>query len=308
MNRFISSFISLLLLVSPSAHAKAKKIKRKPAAQAPKPQADWAYAEKKMRKAGLSHKFLNALKKTYEPDSFSEVLELNTLLFLKKSDYHGVQVNDDAVTDVRTFMDSNRNSLAVAEKAYGVDASVVASLLWMESRHGKNLGAFHVPSVFVDLVQCDRPANIKYLHKAGRRFTAKVTAQNKIDISTRARKRVKWALAELKAIETMWKRNKSTLADFRGSFAGAFGMAQFEPSSYVAYAKSQVGNHPPILEHAEDAIQSVANYLHKNGWRGRKQKSHVKALMKYNNSHDYANAILKLAAQASSDERAPAGK
>lgn len=307
MNRFFSLFISLLMLISPIAQAKAKAGKSTRPAAAPKPEADWTYAEKQMRKAGLGPKFLKALKKTYEPDSFREVLELNTLLFLRKSDYHGVQVNDDAVTEVRTFMDSNRNSLAVAEKAYGVDGSVVASLLWIESRHGKNLGAFHVPSVFVDLVQCDRPANIKYLHKAGRRFTAKVTAQNKIDISKRARKRVKWALAELKAVETMWKRDKSTLIDFRGSFAGAFGMAQFIPSSYIAYAKSQVGDHPPILEHAEDAIQSVANYLHKSGWRAGKQKSHVKALMRYNNSHDYANAILKLASQASTEERTPAG-
>jgi membrane-bound lytic murein transglycosylase B len=297
--------LSLLFFALPAA-AKGK-------AKAPvPPKADWKYAEKRLRKEGFKKKFIAALKKSYEPEPFKDVLELNTLLFLKKSDYHGTQVNDTAIEDVKSFMTANQNSLAVAEKDYGVPGGVVASLLWMESRHGKNLGAFDVPSVFVDLVQCDRPANIKYLHKAGTRFTPHVTAQNKRDITSRAKKRVKWALAELKAIQTMYQRNPKALVDFRGSFAGAFGMSQFEPSSYVAYAVAQVGDHPPVLEHSEDAIESVAHYLHENGWRMSKKKSYVKALMRYNNSHDYAAAILKLARQASpsdpNSKRLPAGK
>jgi len=72
-------------------------------------------------------------------------------------------------------------------------------------------------------------------------------------------------------------------------------MAQFVPSSYVSYAQSPVKGRVPDLEIPEDAIQSVAFYLYKNGWRGNRKKSHIKALMKYNNSHDYAAAILNLA-------------
>ncbi|MGZ3721986.1 MAG: lytic murein transglycosylase [Bdellovibrionales bacterium] len=275
------------------------------------PSADWKFAEKRMIKAGLEKDFIAALKESYDPDPFSEVLELNTLLFLKKSDYHGVQVNGEAAVDVRNFMTANKESLAIAQKTYHVPGGVVASLLWMESRHGKNLGQFHVPSVFVDLVQADRPQVIKYLHKAGKRFTAQVTKKNKRDITSRAKKRVMWAISELKAIQKMYRQNPKALPDFRGSFAGAFGMAQFEPSSYVHYAKSQSGDHPAILEHADDAIQSVAYYLHQSGWHMSKQKSYVKALMRYNNSHDYASAILKLARQADPDDanlkRLPAG-
>jgi len=36
----------------------------------------------------------------------------------------------------------------------------------------------------------------------------------------------------------MREQSKSLVRDLHGSFAGAFGMAQFEPSSYVAYAKA----------------------------------------------------------------------
>jgi len=41
---------------------------------------------------------------------------------------------------------------------------------------------------FLDLVQADRPDVIAYLHKAGRRFTSKVTAKNRRDITMRAHK------------------------------------------------------------------------------------------------------------------------
>jgi membrane-bound lytic murein transglycosylase B len=301
MSTILSTFLTLFLLTVPAR-----------AQETAAPKASWKIAAKRLRKAGLKKGFIAVLKKNYDAGPFLEVLELNTLLFLKKSDYHGVQVNDDAAADVREFIQTNQKALAIAEKKYGVQGEVIASLLWMESRHGKNLGQFHVPSVFVDLVQADRREVIRYLHHAGTRFTAKVTAKNKRDITSRAKKRVKWAIAELKAIQTMYRRNPKALEDFRGSFAGAFGMAQFEPSSYVHYAKAQSGNHPPVLEHADDAIQSVAFYLHESGWRAKRKKSHVKALMRYNNSHDYAAAILKLARQAVPDgpnsKRLPASK
>ncbi|MBY0346075.1 MAG: hypothetical protein K2P98_04330, partial [Neisseriaceae bacterium] len=44
-----------------------------------------------------------------------------------------------------------------------------------------------------------------------------------------------------------------------------------------------------------DAICSVGSYLKKHGWRATRSKTHMAALMKYNNSRDYAEAILKLA-------------
>lgn len=288
-----------LILISPLGYAKSAP---------PKP--DWPYVEKRLTESGLGFTFIHALKKNYTHDHFTQVLELNTLLFLKKSDYHGVQVNDDAVEDVRAFVKENKTALKKAEKTYQVPGEVVASLLWLESRHGKNLGNFHVPSVFVDLVQADRPEIVHYLHTAGKRFTKHLSLKDRQGITSRTKKRVKWAIAELKAIETMYKKNKKVMKDFNGSFAGAFGMPQFEPSSYVAYAKAQKKGHPPDLYTVEDSVHSVANYLHESGWRKGKDASFMKALMKYNNSKDYANAILDLAHQASppGKERVPAGK
>jgi membrane-bound lytic murein transglycosylase B len=270
---------------------------------------EWSVVAKRLHKAGLRTAFVKSLREAYDGDHFDQILELNTLLFLRKADYHGVQVNDEAVTDVRSFMDHNRKALKGAEQTYGVSPEVIASLLWLESRYGKNEGHFHVPSVFVDLVQADRPEVLKHLYTAAQDYTPKVTKKVKHDILSRAKKRVTWAISELKAIQTMQTRNPDVLKEFYGSFAGAFGMAQFEPSSYVHYAKSYMPKAgPPDLESADDAIQSVANYLKLSGWNKSRKPTFVKSLMKYNNSHDYANAILKLAKQATPSSRKPAGK
>ena len=255
---------------------------------------DFKYVEKRLTKAGFKPSFIKGLKATYEPASYEQVLELNLLLFLKKSDYHGVQVSNDAAETVRRFMELNSGAIKRAEKEHGVRGSVIASLLWIESRHGVNTGYFHVPSAYVHLLQAERPSAIKHLHDNAKKFTDRVTKKARAEITKRTKRKAQWALQELRAIQKMHLADKTTLRTLRGSFAGAFGMAQFIPSSYVRWARSSNKGRPANLVRADDAILSVGYYLKDSGWKKSKPKSHVPALLKYNNSKDYANAILKL--------------
>lgn len=259
------------------------------------PTPDWKYAARRMKKAGFGPKFIQRAGETYETARFAQVLELNLLLFLKKSDYHGIQVSDSATRDVRGFMNANSGAIKRAEREHGVPGSVIASLLWLESRHGQNKGEFHVPSAYIHLLQAERLSVQQHLQKSARNYTKKVTPKARKEITKRTKRKAEWALAELKAIQTMHRRNRKTLPELRGSFAGAFGMPQFIPSSYVTWAQSTSKKRPADLTRADDAILSVGNYLRLNGWKKKLAKSHLPALMKYNNSKDYANAILKLA-------------
>jgi membrane-bound lytic murein transglycosylase B len=55
---------------------------------------------------------------------------------------------------------------------------------------------------------------------------------------------------------------------FLGSWAGAMGQAQFMPSSYLTYAINFDGSgRPDIWTNVPDVLASIANYLHKAGWR-----------------------------------------
>ena len=260
-------------------------------------QSDWNYVAQKMRGAGIKNDFAQALRRAYEPGDFATVAELNSLLFLRKTDDHTPQVSKQAVLDVRQFMRAHKQAFFAAEKKYGVSRSVVAALLWLESRYGNNAGRFHVASVFLSLAQVDQPQVILHLRgQAAPRFTPRLTSAQSDKVERKARDKAKWALQELKALQQMYERDRQLTLSLRGSFAGAFGMPQFIPSSYVTYARaSSTGKRAADLTRADDAIHSVAHYLKVSGWRQARRPSHEKALLKYNNSRDYARAILQLA-------------
>lgn len=271
-----------------------------PAAYASEPPTpDWTYVEKKLHRAGLEKNFINALKNSYEEKNFLFVIKWNLLLFLKKTNYHAIQITDEAVENVQKFINQNEETLEQTEHDYGVGKRVIASLLWMETRHGLNYGNFHVPSVFIHLLQVDRKPVVKYLKQSGNEFsTKKITARQKKKIATRTKSKVRWALGELKSLQYMYKKNPEILRSLNGSFAGAFGMPQFLPTSYKHWARTPNKKQAPNLFSAKDAIYSVGYYLKDNGWKQKKSKTHVKALMRYNNSRDYAEAILEIADRA----------
>lgn len=265
-------------------------------AQTPKaPSPDWSYVEKQLSSQGFGRSFIDEMKTTYETQKFLDVLRLNVLLFLKKSDYHGPQVTGLAVKEVQQFMRSHQKALKRAEADHKVPASVIASLLWIESRHGRNQGKFHVPSVYLHLVQGERAPVVQYLKGEAQSFASEpVTSEQFKQIQERTKRKSDWAIGELKALEKIHRWKWKIGSALRGSFSGAFGMAQFLPSSYVLWARSQRPKVQPDLSRADDAIQSVAYYLRDHGWT-QQAKTHVPALMEYNKSRDYAHAILALA-------------
>lgn len=265
-----------------------------PMASAPVPESDWKFTRKQLKLAGLSEAFIKDLQKYYEPKDFEEVVRLNVLLFLKKADIHGVQVTDQAVSDVTAFVKEHSDRLKKANSLYGVPGNVVASLLWIESRYGKNLGHFHVPSVYLHLVQAPRADVQKYLLTQTGRYTESVTPAQRARILKRTHDKAKFALGELHALQRAYNWKWKLDSNFRGSFSGAFGMPQFLPSSYVHFARSVNPKAQPVLDEADDAIMSVAYFLKMHGWRTRQKSTHIKALRAYNNSLDYANAILML--------------
>ena len=291
-------FVNLFLLVfvlTPAAHAD----ETVPVSVAISP--DLKLLEKRLKKAHFNSAFIKELKKTYEPGDFQNVMELNVLLFLRKVDQHGVQVTDDAAEQVRGFLKENASVFRATQKKTGVSPAVIASLLYIESRYGKKPGRFQIASVFADMVQADRRDVIKHLKSNGAlRFSDDPSREDLRKINKRTKAKVKWAMAELKALEKIYKEKGHIAFEIRGSFAGAFGMAQFLPSSYSRWAVSAKPGAPPDLMLNDDAIASVGNYLKLNGWKKR-EKTHMRALLNYNNSRDYASAILTLAAKAESD-------
>lgn len=259
--------------------------------------ANKAWVRKELTKMGLSKSFIKDAMKAYEPESFEKTLTLNLLGFLNPPGQHMNLVTPKAIFEAGNFIHDNQDTFHEVESAYNVSPEVISSLLWIETRHGEDTGSFHTLSVYMHLLQSNLRRNKLPLTKLAlvknlnqKEYTPK--ALRKL-MALRTKRKSEWAKEQLIALAAARKNRNLDMITLRGSFAGAFGLPQFIPSSYLDYAQS-IDDTAPDLQTVEDAIFSVAHYLSKHGWKADLDESKVNALMKYNNSRDYADSILAI--------------
>lgn len=291
-------FFTLTFITPFQAEAKAK-----PKAKSNSPlQADSTWVKQELQRMGLSKSFIAESMKYYEPASFDATVTLNLLGFLRPAGEHMNRVTPQAIRESAHFLEKHQTFFAKAEKRHQVPAPVISSLLWIETRHGRDMGKFHIVSVYLHLLQTDRKKNRVHLtklafekNKQEQRFTKKQLRKLMIE---RTKKKSDWAREQILALASIRKKKHLNIKTLRGSYAGAFGLAQFIPSSYRDYAQALKIKSTPDLTSPSDAIMSVANYLKKSGWpRKEDEEEKIAALMKYNNSRDYAESILAISKQ-----------
>ncbi|QLY24129.1 lytic murein transglycosylase [Bdellovibrio sp. KM01] len=285
----ILSVLLFLLISSTSAWARPVNLKAE----------DSEWVETKLKRLGFSNSFSEESAKYYEPKGFKSVVKLNLLGFLTPSGAHLTELDPKAVQKSATFIKANSDAFQAAQKQFGVPAEVVSSLLYIETRHGADMGIFHIVSVYVHLMQVNSPENLKELtrlailkNKEIKKYST--TKEVREIMKRRVESKAKWAEEQLIALAEIRKKKHLNLKKLRGSYAGAFGLPQFIPSSYRDFAEALVPESTPDITKPADAIMSVANYLQKSGWKQKNLEAQVTALMKYNNSRDYANGILNI--------------
>lgn len=260
-------------------------------------QANKIWVQQELTRMKLPKSFIKEALTQYQPESFETVVKLNLLGFLKPPQHMDL-VTEEAVTESSRFLKENKVAFANAHKKYQVSPDVISALLWVETRHGDNTGQFHILSVYLHLLQAGRPVNQKFLTTLALQQNTSLKSYSvkalKKKMQERTVKKSQWAREEILALATIYKKGQLNLKTLRGSYAGAFGLAQFIPSSYRDYAKAAGVNAHPNLMKPKDAIFSVANYLSKHGWKNKKSQNKIAALMKYNNSRDYADCILEI--------------
>ncbi|NRA67891.1 MAG: lytic murein transglycosylase [Pseudobacteriovorax sp.] len=179
-----------------------------------------------------------------------------------------------------------RTLLKKTQQKYRVDKEIIVAVLLVETSFGRFKGNHQILGVYSGLIadiiswkQSDLYQTTEEKSKA--RFLRKLT----------------WATGELRALLEMNRRYPDwDLYQLRGSYAGAFGKAQFLPSSFLNFAQSYTGGQRPRLENTPDAIVSIANYLRENGFvRPMTSKKAKAALFHYNNSQVYVQTLINVA-------------
>jgi membrane-bound lytic murein transglycosylase B len=187
------------------------------------------------------------------------------------------------------FWKSSREDVVTAIGAYDVPPEIVVAILKVESNFGSHKGRQAVFNVFISLSIADNP---EIMNDAITTEGTDAEQQRK-----RLHKRAKWGRSELnQLVNLVIDLNDENLLWEVSSWAGAFGLPQFIPSSFRAYARD--GNNDGVIDlnNINDASISIANYLKSNGWKkGAGVSNKKKVIMRYNNSIHYAECILSLA-------------
>ncbi|MEJ2167430.1 MAG: lytic murein transglycosylase [Desulfobacterales bacterium] len=205
--------------------------------------------------------------------------------------------NDWSISQAKKYMAEHKEELAKTEKAYGVDKKIITAILLVESGLGRTVGtrsALNTLSTLAALMYPDVRSEFYTMIPEAERMP-------RPEFEKSAARKSKWAYAELKAFLEYAYREGFDPAEISGSFAGAMGLAQFMPTSILAYGKD--GDDDGIIDlhtHA-DSMASIANYLKRHGWRpGISRKKAEKVIYHYNHSEYYVKAILKIASRLKS--------
>lgn len=260
---------------------------------------------KRLLKEGADTAFVALLLSDSNVAFQESFVKINVTGYLKtkKADYSH-NYNEYSIGKNKEYLVLYDSLLTACETAMGVPKEIIASVMWVETKHGQYLGKYNVASVYMSLALADQPDNVQKNKDVLRSEHPEIVGAEleALDekIEARAKKKAAWALQQVLSLQKMQKRLPTPVVELRGSWAGAFGLSQFLPSSYLQWGKDGDGDGKVDLYNMADAVYSIANYLQSNGW-GKTEKKQRKAVYHYNNSNDYVDAVLTLASMIATD-------
>ena len=142
------------------------------------------------------------------------------------------------------FWRAQRAALTRAQGDYGVPPEIIVGILGVETLFGRHMGRFRVLDALATLSFDFPPEHPNHAARQG------------------------YFAGELESFLILCRASGLPPNQPRGSYAGAMGMPQFMPSSWLRYAVDYDGNgRIDLAGSAADAIGSVANYLKAHGWQ-----------------------------------------
>ncbi len=239
---------------------------------------------------GLDENLLMRFQQNEQPQVNTTIIAKN----LKQVEYKATYdrfLESPSVRKGRQFLEENREWMRVVEEEYGVEAELITAIFLIESDLGRYPGRYRLLQVFTSLASCNRD---EYLQKVYDELRSQYPELDYSWLKRRARKKSAWGYEQLVALLRL--ADRLDIDQVKGSWAGAFGICQFIPSSCLSYAVDGDGDGRIDLYNFQDAAASVANYLKTHGWRsGLDREGREKVVWSYNHSSLYCRTVVELA-------------
>ncbi len=239
----------------------------------------------------------------FDPEFLSNLLtdarmELNLSLMIlslesrETGKFYAQFLTQEAILLSKKFLRQNLKILRKAENRFYVEKEAMVAILLVESRFGENIGKYRLIPTLASIALMDSPDHLQQNYEVLRDKDPDLSYEWLEGISRRKANR---AYHELKCFLNIVRYEKIDPLEVYGSYAGALGMPQFIPSSYLSYALNQESFEQWLLS-KEAAIFSIGNYLKSHGWRkGLPTEKKKQILWYYNRSKPYGETILRLA-------------
>ncbi len=192
--------------------------------------------------------------------------------------------------------ESHAADLVASQRLHGVDASVVAAIMHVETHCGRNTGNSMVLHRLARLAMANEPRNV------ARNLARNTDKNGEIDpeLAERVRSRARYLegifYPQVIATFEIARQQQIDPIAIRGSAAGAFGYVQFLPMNFVAFGTDGNGNGRVSLYEAGDAAASCARFLASYGWKpGISREKRRQIIWHYNRSDAYIDTVLGLA-------------
>jgi len=155
--------------------------------------------------------------------------------------YRPIFITEKRINGGMKFWRENAELIAQASEKYGVDPQVIVAIIGVETSYGGNTGSYRVLDALTTLS-----------------FYYPTSIRDRSDFFSK----------ELMNFFVLGNEEGLPLEEVTGSYAGAMGLGQFMPSSYLEYSVDMDGDgRRDLWSSMPDIIGSVANYLHRHGWQ-----------------------------------------
>jgi len=240
---------------------------------------------------GIAPEFLTPLFADPRTEPIKDFMKISTVS-REVPEVYAKFLTVESVKLAGAFFRQNLKTLKEMEQRFHVEKEIVVAILLIESRFGENIGRHRVIPTLASIALMDSPQNIEDNYLRLRETDPEIPFER---VEGMAKRKASWAYKELKCFLQIVGPETMDPLEIRGSYAGALGMAQFLPSSYLAYAVSEKSLENWLLSR-EEAVFSIGNYLKSQGWkRNLPEEKKRRLLWTYNHSEPYIDTVLEVA-------------